>query len=167
VVALGDGADWIWNQVNEHFGGCIEILDYYHACEHVWKLAHALYGEGSPQGERWARGHCRTLKEQGPTYLLRAMKRRVAKTATARETLRLERAYFTTHRRRMRYPAFRKEGLMIGSGPVEAACKVVVGQRLKGAGMRWTAAGADAMLAVRTALLNGETDRIACCARAA
>ena len=159
VVALGDGADWIWNQTNEHFGGCIEILDYYHACEHVWKLAHALYGESSPQGERWAR-------EKGPARLLRAMKRRVAKTPAAREALRLEGAYLTAHRRRMRYPAFRRAGLMIGSGPVEAACKVVVGQRLKGAGMRWTSTGADAVLAIRTALLNGETDRIARSARA-
>lgn len=167
VVALGDGADWIWNQVNEQFGGCIEVLDYYHACEHVWRLSHALYGEGSPQGQRWAREHCRTLREKGPTCLLRAMKRRVAKTPAAREALRRERSYFAAHRRRMRYPAFRKAGLMIGSGPVEAACKVIVGQRLKGAGMRWTSAGADAVLAVRTALLNGETDRIARLARAA
>lgn len=167
VVVLGDGADWIWNQASEHFGGCIEVLDYYHACEHIWKLAHALYGEGSPPGQRWARAHCHRLKEQGPTPLLRSLKRRAAPNAAAREALRLERAYFTAHRRRMRYPAFRKAGLMIGSGPVEAACKVVVGQRLKGAGMRWTAAGADAVLAVRTAVLSGELDRIGRLARAA
>jgi hypothetical protein len=167
VVVLGDGADWIWNQAQLHFSGCIEILDYYHACDHIWRLAHALYGEGSPQGQRWARAHCRTLKERGPTPLLRALKRRVAASGAAREALRLERAYFTAHRRRMRYPAFRKAGLMIGSGPVEAACKVVVAQRLKGAGMRWTAGGADAVLAVRTAVLSDELARIGRLARAA
>jgi hypothetical protein len=67
----------------------------------------------------------------------------------------------------MDYPGFRRRGLMIGSGPVEAACEVIVGQRRKGAGMRWSKPGADAMLAVRTAVLNGEHDRIAQYCRAA
>ena len=69
--------------------------------------------------------------------------------------------------RRMEYGQFRAAGLMIGSGPVEAACKVVVGQRLKGAGMRWSTAGADAVLAARASLLSGDTHLIAQAARAA
>lgn len=67
----------------------------------------------------------------------------------------------------MDYGRYRERGLMIGSGPVEAACKLIVGQRLKGTGMRRSGPGADAMLAVRTAVLNGETERIARVARAA
>jgi hypothetical protein len=161
MVVLGDGAEWIWNQANEQFAGSIEILDYWHACEHIWSVARSLYGEGSPQGQRWAREHCHRLKEKGPSSLLRALRRRQVRSAGQREVLRLERGYFTKNQRRMRYPAFRKRGLMIGSGPVEAGCKVVVGQRLKGAGMRWSGSGADAVLAVRTALLNREYDRIA------
>jgi len=61
----------------------------------------------------------------------------------------------------MQYPRYRKAGLMIGSGPVEAACKVVVGARLKQAGMRWSVTGADAVLAARTAVLGGCYDEIA------
>jgi len=60
----------------------------------------------------------------------------------------------------MRYPQYRARGLMIGSGPVEAACKLVVGQRLKRAGMRWSTAGADAVLAVRCAVLNHQQERL-------
>lgn len=166
VVVLGDGADWIWNLAAEHFHGATQILDYYHAAEHLWKLAAALYGKESPQGQRWATHRCRDLKEHGPKGLLRALARRKTKGAVAQEELRLARGYFRTHRQRMDYPGFRKRGLMIGSGPVEAACKVVVGQRLRGAGMRWSEAGADAMLAVRTAVLNGQQERLAHYARA-
>ena len=167
VVVLGDGADWIWKLADEHFHGATEILDYYHAAEHLWKLAAVLYGQESPQGRRWAAERCHDLKVNGPRGLLRALARRKAKGTLAQEELRLARGYFRTHRRRMDYPGFRKRGLMIGSGPVEAACKVVVGQRLKGAGMRWSEAGADAMLAVRTTVLNGLHERLAQYSRAA
>jgi hypothetical protein len=166
VVVLGDGAEWIWNLAAEHFHGATEILDYYHAAEQVWKLVPVLYGEGSMAGQRWAQTRCQDLKEHGPAGLLRALRRRVGKTAAQREALRLARGYFSTHRRRMQYPEFRRRGLMIGSGPVEAACKVVVGQRLKGAGMRWSEAGADAMLAIRTTVLNGDYAAVARHARA-
>lgn len=80
--------------------------------------------------------------------------------AEAQEAVRAERGYFARHRRRMQYSQFRARGLMIGSGPVEAACKVVVGQRLKGAGMRWSQAGADAILAARCTVLNHEPNRL-------
>ena len=167
VIVVGDGADWIWNLAAEHFGEATEVLDYYHAAEHIWKLVPALYGEGSAAGKRWAETRCRALQAQGPRGLLRALGRRVAKDASQAEALRLARGYFQKHRARMQYPSFRKRGLMIGSGPVEAGCKVVVGQRLKGTGMHWSVQGADAMLAVRTAVLSGQEQRIAQAARAA
>ena len=167
VVVLGDGAEWIWNIAGMHFSGCIEILDYYHACEHIWSLAGTLYGEGSENGKRWAETHCLKLKESGPGSLLRALKRRKGRTAAEKEALRLELGYFQDHKSRMDYPKYLSMGLMIGSGPVESACKVVVGQRLKQAGMRWTREGADAILALRTAVLSGQSDRIQQLAKAA
>jgi hypothetical protein len=167
VVAIGDGAEWIWNTVALHFPGSVEILDYYHACEHIWGLASVLYGEGSEKGKRWAQTHSRRLKESGPRGLLRALKRRKAKTPEQQEALRLKLGYFQDHRNRMNYPSYVAKGMMIGSGPVESACKIVVGQRLKQAGMRWSATGADAILALRTAVLNGESERIQRLARAA
>jgi hypothetical protein len=167
VVVLGDGAEWIWNLAGEHFHGATEILDYYHAAEHVWKVGPVLYGENSALGKRWAEERCRDLKEHGPKGLLRSLARRRPKNAAQAEALRVARGYFRKNQARMAYPQFRARGLMIGSGPVEAGCKVVVGQRLKGAGMRWSEGGADAMLAVRTVALSGQADRLSRAARAA
>ncbi len=167
VVVIGDGAEWIWNQAQMHFPKSTGIIDYYHACEHIWDLSRELYGEGSPQGQRWARAHCHILKAKGPVNLLRALRRRKAKTRLQVEAIRLAQHYFNINRQRMNYPAYLARGMMIGSGPVEAACKVVVGQRLKQSGMRWSGVGADAILAIRTATLNREHDRIELLARAA
>ena len=93
--------------------------------------------------------------------------RRKGRTAAEKEALRLELGYFQDHKSRMDYPKYLSMGLMIGSGPVESACKVVVGHRLKQAGMRWTREGADAILALRTAVLSGQSDRIQQLAKAA
>ena len=82
-------------------------------------------------------------------------------TEAQREAVRLQLHYFTNHRPRMMYHEFRARGLMIGSGPVEAACKTVIGCRLKRAGMRWSQAGADAVLAIRCEVLNQDYDQIA------
>lgn len=166
-IVIADGADWIWKEAGNHLAESIKIVDYWHACEHIHGLARALYGEGNPKGKRWAGEHCRKLKDRGPGSLLRAIKRRKPKNDSERESLRVEMGYFRKYKKHMNYPAYRAKGMMIGSGPVESACKVIVGQRLKQAGMRWTKGGSDAVLAVRTALLSGELGRIEHAARAA
>ena len=160
TVVIGDGAEWIWNLAAEHYPQATEIVDYWHACEHIWDLRRVLYPQASEAGDRWAREHCRRLKEDGPVHLLRALVRLQPTGEEAREAVRTERGYFDKHRHRMRYPEFRRRGMMIGSGPVEAACKVVVGHRLKRAGMRWSGPGADAVLAVRCTLLNHHPQRL-------
>ena len=167
VVVIGDGAEWIWNLAAHHYPDAIQIVDYWHACEHIHELATAYYGEGTTKGKRWAQDHCRWLKQRGPGTLLRALKRMKPKTDEQREAVRRELGYFTNHRHRMQYARFRQAGLMIGSGPVEAACKVVVGQRLKGAGMRWSGRGADAILAIRAALVSSDDHRVQAMAKAA
>ena len=167
VVVLGDGAEWIWNHAPVHFPGAIEIVDYWHACQHIHDLAKAQYGEGSLQGQRWAREHCTRLYEQGPTPYRRALRRMKPRSPEAADKLRTERRYFATHAHRMRYPQFREKRLMIGSGIAEAACKVVVGQRLKQPGMRWGHDGAHSLLAVRCLTLNHQHDDIRHFAKAA
>jgi hypothetical protein len=157
VVVIGDGADWIWNLAAHHYPGATEIVDFWHACEHIWELRRVLYPAESAAGDRWAREHCERLRTQGPAGLLRTLDRARPPTAEAAAKVATEQGYFRRHRQRMAYPQFRARGLMIGSGPVEAACKVVVGQRLKRAGMRWCHRGADAVLAIRCTLLNGHT----------
>lgn len=167
VIFIGDGAEWIWNLAELHYPGATQILDYYHATEHIHSLAHIMYGEQSPQGERWAKDHCRELKRSGPTSLLRAMKRMKPTTTEQAEAVQREIGYFTRNQHRMEYGQFRARGLMIGSGPVEAGCKTVVGTRLKRTGMRWSPAGADAVLAVRTAMLSHDRQRVQNAAKAA
>ena len=151
-----DGADWIWNEVRDHLPESIKIIDYRHASEHIHNLALALYGEGNPRGKRWAVEHCRRLLNKGSGSLLRAMKRRKPRNDEERKALRLEHGYFKKYRKHMNYPAYRARGMMIGSGPVQSACKVIVGQRLKQSGMRCTKGGADGLYAdaprFRTAL---------------
>ena len=105
--------------------------------------------------------------ESGPTSLLRSLRRRKGKTQEQKEAIRLQLGYFEGHKNRMNYPVYKAKGMMIGSGPVESACKIVVNQRLKQAGMRWTKTGADSILALRTAVLSGQTERIQHTARAA
>jgi hypothetical protein len=138
TVVIGDGAEWIWNLAAHHYPQATEIADYWHACEHIWELRKVLYAADSEAGDRWAHEHCRRLKKEGPALLRRALARCQPPSAQAQEVVRTERGYFARHRRRMQYPQFRSRGLIIGSGPVEAACKVVVGHRLKRAGMRWS-----------------------------
>jgi hypothetical protein len=167
AVVTGDGADWIWNQAALHFPRATQVVDYWHASEHLWQLRRVLYPAASPAGDRWVHEHCRRLYRHGPNGLLRALARIKPATPEQAEAVRREQGYFSRHRHRMDYPGFRARGLMVGSGPVEAACKLVVGQRLKGAGMRWCQAGADAVLAVRCVLLNKQLDHLTQAANAA
>jgi len=157
-VVLGDGAPSNWNLAQAHFPTASHILDFYHVSEHVWNLSRILYrqddAKDKARGDRWVQERLDSLKKEGPVPLLRSLKRRKGRTAEQQEALRKERGYMRNNRSRMRYPAYLEAGMMIGSGPVEAACKVVVGQRMKQSGMRWSVPGADSMLAVRTTLLN-------------
>jgi hypothetical protein len=167
TVVLGDGAEWIWNLAAHHYLDATQILDLWHACEHIHALARVCYGEGDKRGQRWAREHCRRLKEHGPKRLLRALKRMKPATAEQIEALRREQGYFQRNAARMAYPQYRQQGMMVGSGPVEAACKAVVGARLKQSGMRWSEEGADAVLATRAALMSGRVQLINQAAKAA
>jgi len=166
-VVIGDGAEWIWNEANNHLRSATKIIDYYHACEHIHGLARVLYEEGDKKGLRWATSHCHRLRNEGPKSFITAIRRRKARNEQQAEALRLQLGYFTKYRKYMKYRSYEAKGMMIGSGSVESACKIVVGQRLKQAGMRWTREGSDSVLAVRTALLSGELGRIESAARAA
>ena len=167
VVVIGDGAEWIWRLADHHYLHATHIVDYWHACEHIHDLAHSIYGADSAKGKRWAHDHCRWLKERGPGTLLGALKRMKPKSPDQADAVKRETGYFGHNRHRMDYPAYRQRGMMIGSGPVEAGCKSVVGARLKRTGMRWSSPGADCILAIRSALLSGREDRVNAMAKAA
>jgi len=169
LVFLGDGAEWIWKLAAVHFSDAVQILDFFHASEHVWKIARAAFGEGSSEGKQWAETCSEQLQEDGVKGLLRSLRalRGRELSEAARAEIVGEVRYFRRNRKRIDYPRYRAAGMMIGSGPVEAACKSVVGARLKGTGMRWSKTGADAVLAVRCAVLGGLQAELAACARAA
>jgi len=115
VVAIGDGAHWIWNLVEEHFPGAIQIVDWYHASEYVWKVAHAIYGEGSDLAKKWANERLDELWDGKVDEVLRHCQEH----ASAGEAVQQAITYFTNNKSRMRYPEYRARGLQIGSGTVE------------------------------------------------
>ena len=161
LVALGDGAAWIWRLVAEHFPTAVQIVDIYHAREHVWKVARAVFGPNTPAGNAWAEQACRLLEEGNIEALVEeivVLPPVPPEAGMSRSVADIERNYFISNAARMRYPAFREQGMQIGSGIVEASCKMVVSTRTKRSGMRWTPTGLDAVLALRTAVLNGTYD---------
>ncbi len=161
LVVLGDGAAWIWRLANEHFPGAVQIVDIYHAREHVWKIARAVFGPNTPAASVWAEKMCRLLEEGKIEELVEeivVLPPVPPEAGSVRSVPDIERDYFISNAARMRYPAFRAQGMQIGSGIVEASCKMVVSTRTKRTGMRWTPAGLDAVLALRTAVLNGSYD---------
>ena len=163
VVVVGDGAPWIWNLAAEHFPGAVQILDLYHAKEHVWDVAHAVFGCGTAAGTAWATHAC-SLLELGQSEALvcaiQALPSIPPEPGQARSIPERAVDYFTTHAQRMRYPVFRAQGMHVGSGIAEAACKTIVSTRAKRSGMRWTPAGLDALLPLRTSVLNGAYDSV-------
>ena len=150
-VVLGDGAVWIWNLADEQFPGAIQIVDLYHAQGHLWDVAKAIYGAGSDLGEQWAKQRRDELDEGQIDAVLAALQVHAQANHEARKC----RDYVTRNQSRMRYPEFRAQGLCVSSGVVEAGCKVAIGTRLKRAGMHWTVAGADAIIALRCCKLSG------------
>lgn len=151
AAILGDGARWIWDLAAEHFGARVEIVDSFHAAEHLHAAARAHLGEGA-HARAWAEARQGELLARGPAPVLAALQVARAPTAEARALLRAERGYFQKNAERMAYPEFRLEGLPIGSGAIESAADHLVQRRMKRAGMRWSPTGGDAILALRARL---------------
>ena len=156
VIVIGDGAPWIWNQAELHFSRARQILDWYHASQHVWACANELHGEGNKKTKRWAGRMLDVLYERGGHALLKRLWRSRNAYRQPPPALTDLIGYVTPNVDRMNYPQYRADGLHIGSGPIECTCKRLVGSRLKGPGMRWSVPGADAVLALRTVWLNGQ-----------
>jgi hypothetical protein len=155
-VVMGDGAEWIWNLVAEHFPEAMQIVDLYHARQHLWELARRLYPNEEGKQRGWIKLHQKRLLDQGKiAKLVAALRALQSHHPQVAENLRLEADYFERNAQRMRYPQFRRQHLFVGSGVIEAGCKTVVASRLKRSGMFWTVRGANAILALRCAYLNG------------
>lgn len=155
-VVIGDGAEWIWNLAALHFPGAVQIVDLYHARQHLWELARKLHPQNEAHQKAWMRLHQKRLLDKGKIEKLVAVLRSLeTQDAEVAEKIRTAVEYFATNAKRMRYPKFRRQHLFVGSGVIEAGCKTVIGQRLKQSGMFWTVRGANAILALRCCHLNG------------
>jgi len=148
-VVIGDGAIWIWNLADQHFPSAVQIVDLYHARQHLWDLSAKLFPNDSKGLKRWI-ARCLDRLEQGKIEaLVKILRDAPPGTDELAKTIANEAEYFERNAERMRYPVFRAQGLFVGSGVIEAGCKVVVGARLKCSGMFWTVRGANAIIALR------------------
>jgi len=155
-VVMGDGAEWIWNLVAEHFPGAILIVDFYHARQHLWELARQLYPNDPGKQKAWMKLQQKRLLDRGKIEkLVGALRALQSRNPELTEKIRIEADYFARNAKRTRYPKFRRQHLFVGSGVIEAGCKTVVASRLKQSGMFWTVRGANAILALRCSYLNG------------
>lgn len=156
-AVLGDGAPWIWNIAGEHFPEAIQIVDRFHAKEHLSHVAKVLYGAPSDLGDAWAKARHAELDAGRLSQIVAALvtQYRTRRDRAKRQELRKCIGYLWANRRRMRYPRFQAQGLCTSSAVVEAGCKVSIGTRLKRAGMHWTVRGANAIIALRCCRLSG------------
>jgi len=151
VVVIGDGAHWIWVLAQDYFPRAIQIVDWYHATEYIWKAAHTIYGDGTVGAQQWAAQHLALLWAGQVAVVIGTLAGHLAAGKAVQEPL----TYFTNHQHRMNYAAYRARGLQVGSGTMESGCKHVIAARLKQAGMIWNRDGAEAVATVRTWLKSG------------
>lgn len=155
-VVIGDGAEWIWNLASQHFPGAVQIVDLYHARQHLWDLVRKLHPNDSARQKAWMKIHQKRLLDKGRIEkLVQALRVIGYHNPELAEAIQTEADYFQRNAQRMRYPKFRRQHLFVGSGVIEAGCKGVIGLRLKQSGMFWTVRGANAILALRCCHLNG------------
>lgn len=148
LVILGDGALWIWNMANKILPAATQIVDIYHAREHVHDLARLVASVLGDQQQTWLADRLDDL-DHGDIETLVATTERLPLTGADAEQAAVALDYFKKNAQRMRYDVFRERGMFIGSGVVEAGCKTVVGRRLKLSGMRWNIPGATGILTLR------------------
>ena len=157
-IAISDAGSGVEDLLRVNFGRVeAVILDFFHVTEHLGELGRALYPADESARQEWFERWCHRLRHEGGEAVLEGLR---SLCPDGRESVRKIHAevvgYFENHRHRMDYPAYRAKGWAIGSGPVESACKTVIGKRMKNGGMRWGGDGADGMCHLRALLASGE-----------
>ena len=145
-----DGAEWIWRLVDDLFPNSVQIVDWYHACQHLAEAAHALHPNDDAAAQRWFRTHCTDLYKGEIHKITRPLDN---------ADLSKQSHYFHTHKRRMQYQMCLEDGYPIGSGTVESGVKQFK-QRLTGPGMRWSRQSAEEMLVIRGAVMGQSFDAL-------
>lgn len=158
LIAITDGGNGLEEALQRHLAESLQtILDWYHAAEHVCDFAKVWHGEDEAARRQWQTEAKGILYEQGGEALLtylQALALPAGASAAVREELRKLIGYITNNRHRTDYPTYRRKGWDIGSGPTEAGCKII-GERLKGSGMRWVEDGAVTVASLRALYVSG------------
>lgn len=154
LIFLGDGAEWIWNLVQEHYPEAVQIVDWFHASEYIAPVAHTAFSDLDKR-EDWIK-QVRTDLWEGRLDAVLAAFDDFTDHKQAAETAKKAFTYFTNNRHRMNYPSYRAKGYQIGSGTIESACKQIVTQRLKIAGAIWNLDNAILTAKARAALLSNQ-----------
>ncbi len=155
-IAISDGGSGLENFLRVNFPLAERILDFWHASEHLTELGLALYADDEPLRKERVSAWCHKLKHEGGLRIVGMLQQLdVSQCSSAQRTAHANcLGYFQNHQHKMDYPRYLANGWQIGSGPVESACKTVVGNRLKGSGMRWSEAGSDAVCHLRALYLS-------------
>jgi hypothetical protein len=156
IVVLGDGAEGFQRRLEELYPEALQILDWYHAAEHLWEVARLLHGVDTPESKAWADPLVTQLRAGGVDEVIRALTSTITRKTETRKKIDELIGYYTSNRCRMRYHEYEAQGLFIGSGAVESGVKNVVNIRMKGCGMRWDIDRADRFLATRARYLSSD-----------
>ena len=160
LVSVNDGAVWIWLIVQMCWAPCVEILDWWHLVEKLWEVAAVWFSQDQAATTGWVESQKDHLWQRGGRPVIRAIRQLCPRGQPLPEKVRQVVHYLFTHRTRIHYHQFRQAGYPIGSGTVESAGKVVMQERMKQAGMRWSRDNAQAMLALRSILLSDRWDEV-------
>ncbi len=156
TVVIGDGAHWIWEMANNDYPNAIQILDFYHLSEYIWKVAKS-YTNNEEKQKTWVNTQQQLLKKSlGKTVIDNCEKIRRKKQDLTENINKLI-GYINNNKPRIDYQKYLEMGLMIGSGVVESSNRRVVTQRLKQAGMHWSKKGAEGVMALRASYLSSSS----------
>jgi hypothetical protein len=157
-LVVGDGAPWIWNVVEDRWAGAVEVLDFYHASQHVWALGEAVSGQREA-ARPWVEERLHQLRHGQQAAAFQAIAGLKTRRGQRGKVIRREQNYFAEHARRMNYQAIARRGWPIGSGAVESACLQRQG-RFKRSGQFWTKPGQQHLCALIEARQNGHWDSL-------
>lgn len=157
ILVVGDGAPWIWNVAADRWAGAEELLDFYHASEHVWALGRGLYDEAEAQS--WVEARLHELRHGKQEEFLAQLAALKAPRGAKGKMVREQQNYFVRQAQRMNYQEFAQQGWPIGSGPVESACSGEQ-NRFKRRGQFWTRSGLANLAALKQARQNNHWDEL-------
>jgi hypothetical protein len=153
-ACISDAAAWIWGICMDYFPETEQIVDWYHALQHLHTAAAVLYGDTIDKAKQWVEAHTTTLFQGHAARIAQGLDKLAAHHAgEPAKKLQEQAGFFRNHQRRMRYLDYREQGWPIGSGTIESACKQFQ-SRMTGPGMRWSRPGAERMLAIRATILS-------------